>query len=60
MLWLKLVLGYCVLVVTGMWLGYRSRKSGPSSRDADRSSRLEVAGGEDPVEPGAGSATGLR
>jgi len=25
MLWLKWVLGYCVLVAVGLWFGYRSR-----------------------------------
>jgi hypothetical protein len=58
MLWLKLFLGYCVLVAIGMWFGYRSRKSWPSG-DAEASG-FEVAGAEGPVEPRAGSATGLR
>ena len=34
MLWLKLLLAYCVLVGFGMWFGYRSRRAWPS-RDAD-------------------------
>ena len=25
MLWLKCLLGYCVLVAVGLWFGYRSR-----------------------------------
>jgi hypothetical protein len=59
MLWLKLILGYCLLVAIGMWLGYRSRKSWPSA-DTDETSDLQVAGAEGPVEPRAGSTTGLR
>ena len=51
MLWLKLLLAYCVLVGFGMWFGYRSRRAWPS-READ-----EVPG---PVSRRAGSATGLR
>lgn len=51
MLWLKLLLAYCVLVGIGMWFGYRSRRAWPS-RDAD-----EVSG---TVQGRAGSATGLR
>lgn len=58
MLWLKLLLGYCVLVGIGMWLGYRSRVFWPSRED--ESSALDVAGAKDPVEPRTGSATGLR
>jgi hypothetical protein len=58
MLWLKLFLGYCVLVGVGMWFGYRSRKSLPPAEPP--ASGFEVAGAEDPVEPGPGSATGLR
>ncbi len=34
MLWLKLLLAYCVLVGFGMWFGYRSRRAWPS-RDVD-------------------------
>jgi hypothetical protein len=34
MLWLKLLLVYCVLVGLGMWFGYRSRRAWPS-RDVD-------------------------
>jgi hypothetical protein len=59
MLWLKLLLGYCVLVGVGMWFGYRSRKPWPPE-EAHSASGFEVAGAEAPVEPGAGSATGLR
>ncbi len=33
MLWLKWVLGYCVLVGVGLWFGYRSRDALPG-RDA--------------------------
>jgi len=51
MLWLKLLLAYCVLVGIGMWFGYRSRRAWPP-RDADEVSR--------PVPRRAGSATGLR
>jgi hypothetical protein len=51
MLWLKLLLAYCVLVGFGMWFGYRSRRAWPS-RDAD-----EVSGR---VARRARSATGLR
>jgi hypothetical protein len=58
MLWLKLFLGYCMLVAIGMWFGYRSRKFWPcGDRDA---SGFEVSAAEHPVKPGAGSATGLR
>jgi len=51
MLWLKLLLAYCVLVGLGMWFGYRSRRAWPS-HDAD-----EVPG---TVPRRAGSASGLR
>jgi hypothetical protein len=50
MLWLKLLLAYCVLVGLGLWFGYRSRRAWPS-RDAD-----EVPGS---VSRRTGSATGL-
>lgn len=58
MFWLKLFLGYCVLVALGMWFGYRSHQTRLSrvSRDA---SGLEVPGTENPVETGTGSAPGL-
>jgi hypothetical protein len=56
MLWLKLGLGYCVLVGVGLWLGYRSRKAWPS----DDPSGLEVAGPKGPIEPRTGATTGLR
>ncbi len=42
MLWLKWVLGYCVLVAVGLWFGYRSRQvvhdhePGPTAHDLDR------------------------
>ena len=58
MFWLKLLLGYCVLVTIGMWLGYRSRKFWPSMDSG--ASGFEVAGAEDPVQTRAGSASGLR
>lgn len=58
MLWLKLFLGYCVLVAIGMWLGYRSRRSWPSG-DPDASG-FDVAGAENPVETGARSVSRLR
>lgn len=57
MLWLKLMLGYCVLVGIGLWLGYRSRKFWPLR--AEGPSGLDVAHSEGPVEPGPGSASGL-
>jgi hypothetical protein len=40
MLWLKWVLGYCVLVALGLWFGFRARRvfeppdSGASAPDA--------------------------
>lgn len=58
MLWLKMVLGYCVLVGVGLWLGYRSRKFWPLR--AEGSSDPDVAGSERPVQPRPSSATGLR
>ena len=51
MLWLKLLLAYCVLVGIGMWFGYRSRRAWPR-HDVD-----EMSG---PAQQRARSATGLR
>lgn len=55
MLWLKLLLGYCVLVGIGMWFGYRSRRAWPSG---DTSGDTEETSA--PVRESVGSATGLR
>jgi len=51
MLWLKLLLAYCVLAGIGMWFGYRSRRAWPR-HDVD-----EMSG---PAQQRARSATGLR
>jgi hypothetical protein len=44
MLWLKWVLGYCVLVAVGLWFLYRSRNVLPSHEPAG-------AAGYDPARP---------
>ncbi len=38
MLWLKWVLGYCVLVAVGLWFGYRSRAALPGREAASQPS----------------------
>jgi hypothetical protein len=43
MLWLKWVLGYCVLVGVGLWFGYRSRDVLPSQEPGG-------AAGDDPTD----------
>jgi hypothetical protein len=58
MLWLKMVLGYCVLVGVGLWLGYRSRRLWPSQSEGP--SGPDIAASERPVQPRPSSATGLR
>jgi hypothetical protein len=58
MLWLKMILGYFLLTGIGVWVVYRSRQAQPSQPAS--TSDFQVAGPEQPVEPGAGPTTGVR
>jgi hypothetical protein len=40
MLWMKILLGYCVLAAALVWFGYRSRGVWPQRDPADESSKV--------------------